>query len=235
MARIGPASTLEPVARLVCLALLSSASLLANAPFSAVVAIGTFLLLLKEGLSPRTIIRQSAFVGVFGLFAALIRFGSIDDFRIPPFAAIENVLSYGVRLLAAYLTGRLFYAATSVSELRDAATRITRRIPILRRLDVGLVLSMILTFIPQIFEEWTATLEASRSRGMPRRGLSRRSLVIAAFLRRLMLRAVSTPEALIARGWSRNRGIAPLSWRLRDSFCSLGCTCIFVAALLRIV
>ena len=236
MDRLGPASTLEPVARLACLALLSSASLLGSAPFSALLSLAFVGLLMRQGLRFRTILRDSAFVVAFTIFTAIIRYGSLARTGIVPFAEMMNVGSYGVRLLAAFLVGRLFYASTGVSELRDAATRIARRIPILKRYDIGLLLSMVLTFIPLIFEEWTASREVARARGMPRRsGISRQAIVISAFLRRLMLRAVATPEALSARGWSRDRGIAPLLWRKRDISCLLACSGIFLATLIHLV
>ncbi len=236
MARLGTASSLDPSARLACLALISSASLLATERFSAAVACIASLLLLIEGLSALTILRESAFVAVFVTFTALIRLLGVSSTGTSWIAALISIGAYGIRLLAAFLVCRLFYASTRISELRDAATRITRRIPVLRRFDIGLILSMVLGFIPQIFDEWSASLEAVRSRGMPRHpGISKQALFIGSFLRRLMLRAATTPEALSARGWTRDRGIAPLTWRFRDSLCLFFSACIFVAASLRLV
>lgn len=236
MDRLGPVASLDPAARLLCLALLSSASLAARPSFSAVVAATAVLLLKMAGLSFARILRDSAFVAVFLLFAAALRYFDFSLRGIDLPAAAGYIGAYGARLLAAFLAGRLFYASTSLSELRDATTRITRRLPLLRRADMGLPLSMVIGFIPLILAEWSASLEAARSRGMPRRaGLAKQSLFLGAFLRRLMLRAVATPEALIARGWTKDRGIALSKWRKRDSLSLLACMCALGAALLRIV
>jgi energy-coupling factor transporter transmembrane protein EcfT len=149
---------------------------------------------------------------------------------------MEYMGAYGVRLLAVFLAGRLFYASTTASEIRDAVTRIARYIPIVRRLDIGLCLSMVIGFIPFIFTEWQDSLEAARSRGMPRRPrLSRMSLFVTAFLRRLIVRAIALPEALVARGWTRERGLAPSRWRMRDSITSLVCGILAITAVLHIV
>jgi energy-coupling factor transporter transmembrane protein EcfT len=201
-----------------------------------IVSIAAVCLLIKGGQSPATILREAAIVGIFALFAAALRYVGPVWSRASSLAASGDIASYGARLLAAFLVGRLYYVSTGISELRDAATRMTRLAPIIRRWDIGLVLSMVLSFIPLIFEEWTKSREAARSRGMPRRPtMAAQALFIMAFLRRLMLRAVAIPEALIARGWTRNRGILPLRWRKRDSLSLLACALLLCAALLHIV
>lgn len=236
MARLGPIASLDPAARLVCLVVLSSASLLASAPAAGIVSLAAVCLLIKGGQSLARILRDAAIVGVFALFAAALRYVNLIWSRAPSLAASEDIVSYGARLLAAFLVGKLYYVSTGISELRDAATRIARLVPIIRRLDIGLILSMVLGFIPLIFEEWTKSLEAARSRGMPRRRtMAAQAVFIVAFLRRLMLSAVAIPEALMARGWTRNRGIVPLRWRKRDSLSLLACALLLCAALLRMV
>ncbi len=230
------ASSIDPECRLICLALLSSASLFASAPFAAGLALAALALLKLEGVGIFRSLRDSAFIIAFALFTAAIRaLGSVGGV-VDPAALATASLGYGARLLAAYLTGRLFYASTSVSELRDASTRIVRRIPFVRRYDLGLSLSLVLGYIPQVFEEWRDSLEAARSRGMPKRAsISMLAIFIGAFLRRLMLRAVALPQALSARGWSRDRGIVPSGWRSRDSLACLSCCLALAGALLRIV
>jgi energy-coupling factor transporter transmembrane protein EcfT len=233
--RRGPAASLDPACRLLCLAFLSSASLFASLPFAAAIALAAIVLLILEGMSPVSILRESAFVLVFALLTAALRlFGK--EGSLAEEAALTGSAIYGLKLLAAFLAGRLFYASTRPSELRDAATRIARRIPILRRFDIGLGLSLILGYIPLIFDEWRGSLEAARSRALPSRpGIVQQSRLLIAFLRRLMLRAVILPEALSARGWSISRGVAQSTWRVRDSVSLMLSIAIFFGALLRIV
>jgi energy-coupling factor transporter transmembrane protein EcfT len=232
----GPAASLDPSCRLLCLALLSSASLFASWPFAASLTLCALVLLRLEGLRVAKALRESAFILVFALLTAVLRLFGNGESLARPEALAAGSAAYCLRLLAAFLSGRLFYASTRPSELRDAATRIARRIPFLRRFDLGLGLSLVLGYIPLIFDEWRASSEAAASRGLPRRpGIGGRSRFIAAFLRRLMLHAVALPEALVARGWSAERGLAPSTWRRRDSLALLASASAFLGALLRIV
>jgi energy-coupling factor transporter transmembrane protein EcfT len=85
-------------------------------------------------------------------------------------------------------------------------------------MDLGLAFSMVLGYLPLIVEEWQASMEAARSRGMPKRpGIQQQAAFIIAFIRRLMLSAISVPEALLARAWSRDRFLSTSQWKLRDS------------------
>lgn len=234
--RMAPSSRLDPVCRMLCLALLSSASLLASWPLALILACGSSILLALEGLPPWKIARESSFVLVFALLAAALRLLGSDAGGWDVRAFSSEAGLYCLKLLDAFLFGRLFYAATSLSQLRDACTRIARRVPFLRRFDLGLPLSLVLGYVPLILEEWRLSLEAVRSRGMSSRpSLAAQLDFLSAFLRRLMLRAVALPEALLARGWSRDRGVEDASWGIKDGVAigiSLGCLAI---ALLLIV
>jgi energy-coupling factor transporter transmembrane protein EcfT len=246
VARLGLASSLDPTCRLVSLALISAASFFSGSLFAVFLCLATVFLLLREGLRFSVILHDSAFIALFSVFTAGLRFGGLPQssghelwglgISGAALALLKNMLAYGVRLLAVFLAGRLFYASTTASELRDAATRITRHIPILRRLDIGLCLSMVIGFIPQIFGEWQDSLEAARSRGMSRRPqLYKLSLFVTSFLRRLMLRAIATPEALVARGWTLDRGVTPSHWKIRDSITTFACGILAILASLHIV
>jgi len=246
VARRGIVSSLDPTCRLICLAFLSFASLLSGAVFAALLALAAIFLLLREGLRFRAILHDSAFIVSFTLFTAVLRFFGLSQssgHRLwgaessgLSLVMINDMGAYGLRLFAAFLAGRLFYASTTASEVRDAGTRLARYIPFIAQLDIGLYLSMVIGFIPLIFEEWRNALEAARARGMPRRPkLSMLSLFVTAFLRRLMLQAVATPEALVARGWTRDRGVAPSNWKMRDSIAALACGLTAISAVLRFV
>jgi energy-coupling factor transporter transmembrane protein EcfT len=228
------ASSLDPACRLTCLALVSSASLFASAPFAAIIACGSVALLLIEGISLLRILRESTFILCFALLAGLLR--TLGGEGADPAVLAAGSAIYGLKLFAAFLAGRLFYASTRMSELRDAATRIVRHIPFLRRFDIGLSLALVLGNVPLIFEEWRDSVEAARSRGLSRRpGIAAQARFLAAFLRRLMLRAIALPQALVARGWSRDRCLTPSNWKLRDSLAMLVCCLAFIGAALRLV
>jgi energy-coupling factor transporter transmembrane protein EcfT len=229
------ASSLEPESRLISLALLSSAAILATWPFAATLALLSLGFLALEGVRPAKALKESAFVLAFALFAGVARlWGQSSAAELGALAAESAV--YALKLLAAFLLGRLFYASTRSPELRDACTRLTRHIPIIRRFDTGLALSLVIGYLPLIFSEWQSSLEAARSRGMPKRpSLGLQAAFLTAYIRRLMLNAVSLPEALIARGWTKDRGLSPLNLRKRD-YLVLGLSLIsLVGASLRLV
>jgi energy-coupling factor transporter transmembrane protein EcfT len=194
------------------------------------------VLLRFSGIRVLKIMRESLFIVLFtGMNAALRLWGGLDG-SIDPRTFANGSFVYFIRLFAAFLAGRLFYTSTNPSELRDAATRIARRIPFLRRMDLGMGFSLVLGYIPLIFEEWRDSRQAARSRGMSRRlNLRQQSFFITAFLRRLMLKAVELPQGLTARGWSYSRGLAPLRWRARDTAVLVAAIASTAAALLRIV
>ena len=78
---------------------------------------------------------------------------------------MEAALAYFARLVAAFLTGRVFYASTTRSELREAATEAARLVPGEGKRRIGLGLSLILGFVPLIVDEWRSTVEAAKSQG----------------------------------------------------------------------
>jgi energy-coupling factor transporter transmembrane protein EcfT len=229
----GPASSLAPGCKLLCLALISSAIFFSRPALTGFLALAAAALLRIEGIGFGALLQESAFVALFAAFSALLRFfGPTEE----PLALLEASAVYGLRLLAAFLAGRLFYSSTRPSELRDSLTRITRRLRPLRGFDLGLGLSMIIGFIPLIFEEWASSREAARSRGLARRPrLSMQTIFMTAILRRLMLRAIATPEALVTRGWTIDRGLYKARWRSKDILASLSCSLVFVLSALRLV
>ena len=246
MARLGLVSSLDPSNRLICLSVLSSFSLFSGAVYAIFMSLMAILLLLRAGLRLTKIFRESAFIVGFALFTVILHYTNIPEIFSQGFSMhviqnkalilIQETGTYGVRLLAAFLLGRLFYISTTSSELRDATTRIVRCVPFIRRFDVGLILSMVILFIPLIFEEWGNSLEAVRSRGMPRRpGISKQGIFLAAFLGRLMTRAIEVPAALVARGWTKDRGIPPSHLKIQDYVAMVACGCLVIISLLRIV
>jgi energy-coupling factor transporter transmembrane protein EcfT len=229
-------SSLDPACRLLCLALLSSSALFA--PLGAALALSGVLvaLLAMEGQGPARVARDTVFLLPFILFALLLEcVGLGPGYSLTIAAPVETPL-LGARLLAGYLGGRLYYASTSVSETRDAATRIARRLPGLAKADIGFAFSLVLNFVPLIIEEWKASIEAAKARAYGRSsGLRGAGFLVTAYIRRLMLRAVAVPEALVARGWTGERGVERRAWRLRDYGSALGCAVVLTVFALRVV
>jgi energy-coupling factor transporter transmembrane protein EcfT len=189
------------------------------------------MLLLASGLKPSRIARESLFVAVFA--AATFGLKKIGA-AVPDTGAIARESGvFGLKLLAAFFLGRLFYASTRISEIRDAITRIMRLIPFARRYDLGLALALILSYVPLIGREWSESSQAMQARGMSNFANPRNvSCFISSMLRRLMIEAVDLPLALYARGWHRDRALSKLTWKKLDSFAlSLSFILLFMTAL----
>jgi energy-coupling factor transporter transmembrane protein EcfT len=224
--------SLDPACRILCLALLSPAILLGPWPFAAALALAAGSLVLVSGVKLHALAKEMSLVLAFGLFSAALRIVGVAATDRSA-AAIGSGI-YACQLASVFLLGRLFYATTSSSEIRDASTRIVRKVPILRAFDIGMYLSLTLGLIPLIFEEWSASKEAARARGLRKRtSLRLQAAFISAFLHRLMVRATLLPESLASRGWTKKRATPVSLWRRRDSWASLLCGMLLAAALLR--
>jgi len=217
MAGLGPVSSLAPSARLLALLLLSSALFMMPPAAAALFAVFFAALLVKEGIAPARLLRESLFLlWMAALALALQGLSFTHGLRLDR-EGLAAAMGYSARLLAAFWAGRLFYAATTRVELRDAVTAAVRRLPGKARGDVGLALFLVLGFLPRIVEEWRASRDAAASRALPKRpGFSQSAALLSAFLRRLMLMSLDVPEALRARAWSSGRRVRPIHWRIRD-------------------
>jgi energy-coupling factor transporter transmembrane protein EcfT len=236
MARLSPVALISPSCRLCCLAFLSSACLLMSPLTACVASIILVALIQCEGIGLGRILREASFLLWLAAFSLLIQGLDISGGLRLNRDGLEASSAYCARLLAAYLAGRLFYAATTRAELRDAATRAARIFPGRAGSDVGLALSLVLGSLPLIVEEWRESLEAARARAMPKRpGFARSATLLTAYLRRLMFRSLSLPEALAARGWSGDRHLRSRPWLTRDYLSVLFCGALLLGTVLRIV
>lgn len=231
-----PVSGIDPACRLFCLALTTTAVFFASLVTVLGLALGLFILLVIEGHSPGRILKESSFLLVFILFAGILECVDIREGVGLVFSFPIDTPILGARLFAGYLGGRLYYASTSVSQTRDAVTRIVRCIPFLSKSDIGLVFGLVLGFIPLIISEWKASIEAVRSRAFGRSsGVGGLGRFISAYLRRLILSAIAVPEALLARGWNVRRQVDHEIWKLRDYSALALSGGILILAILHIV
>lgn len=230
-----PISALAPLARLLSLLLLVSGLAAASQPSALVLSLLGILALRAEGLRLGAFVRElPPLLLLLGLLFAL------ECLRFEPWprlaaAELPGALADASRLFAAFVAARLFYQATSSSELREAAEGLGRFLPGTLGQDLALALSLVLGFIPAILLEWRLSLEAARARGLSRRSPGRASLLfVEAFIRRVLSWSLELPEALLARGWTGRRQASRV-WGL-PSYAALGLSLGFcVAALLHLV
>jgi energy-coupling factor transporter transmembrane protein EcfT len=203
-------------------------------PSAGILAALLAALLLVEGLGLRSLFRDAAFVLGLALASFFIEGLSFrGGIHLAKDGILLAALRDGLRLAASFAAGRLFYATTRTSELREAAEDSCRFLPGKAGAEIALSLLLVLSFIPLILEEWRASRLAARARGFAKRpSLRASSEFLAAFLRRLMLGSLALPEALVARGWTGGDSQRPRqAWRPYD-YCSLLLICMAMAGLI---
>ncbi len=205
MARPGLISRLDPGCRLLCLALLSSAFFFLEVIPSSISFIALFLLAMGEGLSPLRLFRDCAWIAGMAAFLVIVYCVGYDPGHGFSFLAtgLWNVARYASRLASAFMAGRIFYATTPGSALREAALKAGVIFPRRMRAEVALALVLVLGYIPRIAMEWKATEDAARSRGIAKKpGILAGARLLSALMTRLMVDSVLLPEVLSSRAWS---------------------------------
>ncbi|GAB6276169.1 MAG: hypothetical protein SAMD01599839_07090 [Rectinema sp.] len=164
-------------------------------------------------------------------FAALVRGALPGDGRLFDAATLPDSGVYALRLFTVYVYSRLFYATTRVSEIGDWMTAGIRAI---RRPfrgwakakksepgilgDPGMLFSLVLLFLPRIFDTYQRIREAGEVRGIMLSGRNlRRSLVmLEQLIVGSMVQAWRTAVAMEVRGYSPRRSIRLSAFAGRD-------------------
>ncbi|MEZ4527275.1 MAG: energy-coupling factor transporter transmembrane component T [Desulfobacterales bacterium] len=111
------------------------------------------------------------------------------------------------RLVTVVLLGLCFVCTTRSSEIRGAAEWLLRPIPLIPEKRAGIMLSLLIRFIPLILTQAKETAEAQRARGIELRKnpLYRLKKFAIPFLRRMFADADRLIVAMDARSYSENR------------------------------
>jgi energy-coupling factor transporter transmembrane protein EcfT len=213
MARSGPVRSIAPSARLLVLLLITGTIFSASPQICLILFFVALVLLKLEGLRLSALRRElPGFALLCIMIVALEGLSWEDGLHVLP-SGITSAGFYCLRLASAILFGRLFYLATSSSELREAAGALGRILPGSIGEDLALSLSLILGFIPMIVGEWALSSEAGKARGIESNAsLVFRLKIVEAFVRRLSLRALQLPEVLVARGWTGEKARTARPW-----------------------
>ncbi len=111
------------------------------------------------------------------------------------------------RLFAVVLLGLCFISTSRPSEIRGAAEYMLRPVPLIPEKRVGIMLSLLIRFIPLILNQAKETAEAQRARGIEQRKnpVYRLMKFSIPFLRRIFEEADGLVTAMEARCYSENR------------------------------
>ena len=130
------------------------------------------------------------------------------------------------RLFLVVFLGLLFVATTRAAAIKAAVVWFLRPFPRLPAQRIGTMLGLVLRFVPLIFLQAGATLDAQRARGVEsrRNPFYRLTCFAIPFLRRLFLSADRITEAMEARCYMETRTDPVLLARPRDWWILSGVT-----------
>jgi energy-coupling factor transporter transmembrane protein EcfT len=221
-------ATLHPLAKLTFLLAVTSVTMWSGVGLLlGLFAIGFFLLIPL----PRAASGTLSSILLLVMFAALVRGILPGDGRLFDAATLPDSGVYALRLFTVYIYSRLFYATTRVSEIGDwmtAAIRAVRR-PFRGRAkatkrepgllgDPGMLFSLVLLFLPRIFDTYQRTKEAGEVRGimLSRRNLRRSLVMLEQLIVGSIEQAWRTAVAMEVRGYSPERSIRLTAFAGRD-------------------
>ena len=214
-----PARRLHPISKLVVFLSLSLAATTARAPLLPCIAVATLGALISAGGFRSGILEGLGALGRDGRFllplaSFIVVFRLFDPWSKAFFHPDElpYALLYVARLGILFALAQAFFRSTSAEELAAAATYFMRRLTHREDLDPGLYLSLAICFIPRCFDAYVRSREAALARGYGgRRGRHPRFrsslLLLESFVASSIKGALSTAEALEARGYSPGRSV----------------------------
>lgn len=208
---------LSAASKAACLVLLSYAAMALPAlPLAALAAAAAGAGILGSGNARRA---AGIAIGARGIIvlagaAAAARGLLPGDGRLFAAETLAASALYGLRLVAVYFLGTLYFASTRASELGEAATRLSRKLT--RQLrppaagqaglpglagDPGILIGMTLRFLPRGFDRYRLTREAAAARGFAPRDfrLGPMAAVLERFAVSSMRDALLTSRAMEAR------------------------------------
>ena len=183
--------------KLVFLLLLSMAAFFPNLVVLASIALFLILLSFVAGLGPRELLQGSG--PLFFIVLAVLFFQGIEftPFRIN-FEGLGEGVIFCLRIGVAFSAGSLLFAVTTTDEIRKSLTRLEAALH-LKKLKLGLSLSLMLCFLSKFFQIWEDINLAWKSRG-GKRNLSRLVVLVPLAFEKMMIKAAETASALESRG-----------------------------------
>ena len=162
-----------------------------------IIALILIILSFVAGIGPAALLRGSG--PLLFLVLAVFLFQGIE---ISPFGfnfdALGESLIFCVRIGAAFAAGSLLFAVTTSGEIRKSLSRLEAALR-LKKLKLGLSISLMLGFLPRFFEIWEDCNLAWKSRG-GKKNLSRLAVLVPLVVERMMAKAAETALALESRG-----------------------------------
>jgi energy-coupling factor transporter transmembrane protein EcfT len=111
---------------------------------------------------------------------------------------LKEGLVYGLRIAFSFAAAALFFAVTTVGEIRKSLSRLESFLH-LERVRLGLAVSLMLMFLPRFFETWEAADRAWKSRGGGK-GFRKLRVLVPLTIEKMLELAAETSAAMESRG-----------------------------------
>jgi energy-coupling factor transporter transmembrane protein EcfT len=211
--------------KLLCLVVISLSSLKAFIPSLSLLTLVLMVALMSAGLSLKTALKDLRYVFWLLLFVFMARSLSVPGSSVIEFKSVsvtrEGLYEGAIvcwRLVIVIMTGLSFVLTTRSSEIKAAVEWMLKPFPWVPAKRIAIMLSLIVRFIPLIFEQAKKTTEAQRARGVENRKnpVYRLKMFGIPLMRRVFERADNLALAMEARCYSENRTDSLLSSDIRD-------------------
>jgi biotin transport system permease protein len=211
--------------KLIFLVLISFASLKAQVAGLSLLTLILVVALINVRVSLGSILRDLRYASILLIFIFVARALSTSGSAFVEFKII-SVTREGLyegalvcwRLVIVIITGLAFVLTTRPSEIKAAVAWILRPFPFVPAKRIATMMSLIVRFMPVIFQQAKETLDAQRARGVENRKNPVYRLVKLGIpiLRRTFERADKLALAMEARCYSENRTDPRLSSGIKD-------------------
>ena len=225
--------------KLLFLVLISVTSLKAYPVSLSVLTLVLVAALLHAQRSLKSIFKAFRYLIVLLAFIFFARALSVPGSAVIEFKAVSITregIYYGAmvcwRLVIVVLTGLAFVSTTRPSEIKAAVEWLLNPFPFIPSKRIATMMSLVIRFIPVIFDQARETADAQRARGVDNRKnpVYRLQKLGIPLMRRTFERADKLAVAMEARCYSENRTDPGLRAGLRDwtALFVVICLCIFI-------
>ena len=225
--------------KLLFLVLISVTSLKAYPVSLSVLTLVLVAALLHAQRSLKSIFKAFRYLIVLLVFIFFARALSVPGSAVLEFKAV-SITREGIyhgamvcwRLVIVVLTGLAFVSTTRPSEIKAAVEWLLNPFPFIPSKRIATMMSLVVRFIPVIFDQARETADAQRARGVENRKnpVYRLKKLGIPLMRRTFVRADKLAVAMVARCYSENRTDPGLCARLRDwtALFVVICLCLFI-------
>lgn len=211
--------------KLVFIVIISLASLKAGIPALAALTLVLVMLLIHAGPAVNSILKLLRYVSFFLVLIFIARALSTPGSPVLEYKTVsvtrEGMYGGAVvcwRLAVVITIGLLLVSTTRPSEIKAAVEWYLRPVPFFPEKKVSIMMSLIIRFIPVIFDQAKETADAQRARGVEIRKnpVYRLRKLLIPLMRRIFARADKLADAMEARCYSENRTDPELKSRQAD-------------------